>query len=125
MTHIPLLYYHSIVMLQVPKQALTVGVGTVMDARQVMVLITGAHKAYALRMAIEEGVSHMWTVSAFQQHPKVFHLYSSVSARLMFSLCSSSGSAYHCLTYESILIHLNFCPQKLTSASNFIIGLSI
>ena len=32
----------------VPKQALTVGVGTVMDAREVMVLITGAHKAFAL-----------------------------------------------------------------------------
>jgi len=55
---------------QVPKQALTVGVGTVMDAREVMVLITGAHKAYALHMAIEEGVNHMWTVSAFQQHPR-------------------------------------------------------
>jgi len=54
---------------QVPKQALTVGVGTVMDAREVMVLITGAHKAFALYKAIEEGVSHMWTVSAFQQHP--------------------------------------------------------
>jgi 6-phosphogluconolactonase/glucosamine-6-phosphate isomerase/deaminase len=33
---------------QVPKQALTVGVGTVMDAREVMILITGAHKAHAL-----------------------------------------------------------------------------
>ena len=33
---------------QVPKQALTVGVGTVMDAREVLILITGAHKAYAL-----------------------------------------------------------------------------
>ena len=31
-----------------PKQALTVGVGTVMDAREVMILITGAHKAFAL-----------------------------------------------------------------------------
>jgi len=55
---------------QVPKQALTVGVGTVMDAREVMILITGAHKAYALHMAIEEGINHMWTVSAFQQHPR-------------------------------------------------------
>jgi len=54
----------------VPKQALTVGVGTVMDAKEVMVLITGAHKAYALHMAIEEGINHMWTVSAFQQHPR-------------------------------------------------------
>lgn len=54
---------------KVPKQALTVGVGTVMDANEVMILITGAHKAFALYKAIEEGVNHMWTVSAFQQHP--------------------------------------------------------
>lgn len=53
---------------KVPKMALTVGVGTVMDAHEVMILITGAHKALALSKAIEEGVSHMWTVSAFQQH---------------------------------------------------------
>lgn len=37
---------------------------------KVMVLITGAHKAFALYKAIEEGVNHMWTVSAFQQHPQ-------------------------------------------------------
>lgn len=37
---------------------------------QVMILITGGHKAFALYKAIEEGVNHMWTVSAFQQHPK-------------------------------------------------------
>jgi len=55
---------------QVPKQALTVGVGTVMDAKEVLILITGAHKAYALHMAIEEGINHMWTVSAFQQHAR-------------------------------------------------------
>jgi glucosamine-6-phosphate deaminase len=53
---------------KVPTMALTVGVGTVMDAKEVMILITGSHKAYALHMAIEEGVNHMWTVSAFQQH---------------------------------------------------------
>jgi len=53
---------------KVPRQALTVGVGTVMDAREVLVLITGANKAIALYKAIEEGVCHMWTVSAFQQH---------------------------------------------------------
>lgn len=35
---------------------------------QVMILITGAHKSFALYKAIEEGVNHMWTVSAFQQH---------------------------------------------------------
>jgi len=55
---------------KVPQQALTVGVGTVMDAREVMILITGAHKSLALYKAIEEGINHMWTISAFQQHPK-------------------------------------------------------
>jgi len=55
---------------KVPKQALTVGVGTVMDAREVMILITGINKAFALYKAVEEGVNHMWTVSAFQQHPR-------------------------------------------------------
>lgn len=59
---------------KVPKQSLTVGVGTVMDAREVMILITGAHKAFALYKAIEEGVNHMWTVSAFQQHPKTLFI---------------------------------------------------
>jgi len=53
---------------KVPTMALTVGVGTVMDAKEVMIIITGAHKAFALHKAIEEGISHMWTVSAFQMH---------------------------------------------------------
>jgi len=53
---------------QVPKMALTVGVGTVMDAREVIVIITGTHKAYALAKAVEDGVNHMWTVSAIQTH---------------------------------------------------------
>lgn len=34
-----------------------------------MILITGAHKSFALYKAIEDGINHMWTVSAFQQHP--------------------------------------------------------
>uniref|UniRef100_T1IPI8 Glucosamine-6-phosphate isomerase n=1 Tax=Strigamia maritima TaxID=126957 RepID=T1IPI8_STRMM len=59
---------------QVPKQALTVGVGTVMEAREVMILILGAHKAFALYKAIEEGINHMWTVSAFQTHPRSIFL---------------------------------------------------
>ncbi|KAI8147581.1 glucosamine-6-phosphate isomerase 1 [Fennellomyces sp. T-0311] len=55
---------------KVPKLALTVGVSTVMDAREVCIIITGAHKSIALAKCIEEGVNHMWTVSAIQMHPK-------------------------------------------------------
>ncbi|ODQ54029.1 glucosamine-6-phosphate isomeras-like protein (glucosamine-6-phosphate deaminase) [Saitoella complicata NRRL Y-17804] len=54
---------------KVPKMALTVGVATVMDAREVLILITGAHKSLALHSCIELGISHMWTVSALQNHP--------------------------------------------------------
>ena len=39
-----------------------------------MILITGAHKAYALHKAIEGGISHMFTVSAFQQHKSAIFL---------------------------------------------------
>lgn len=54
---------------QVPRQALTVGVGTVMDAAEVLVLVNGAQKSRALYEAIECGVSHMCTSSIFQLHP--------------------------------------------------------
>ena len=53
---------------QVPKQALTVGVGTVMDAREVLILCNGPKKARALHHMIENGVNHMWTSSMLQMH---------------------------------------------------------
>jgi len=53
---------------KVPTTALTVGVGTVMDAKEVMLVITGYNKARALREAVEKGVNHMWTVSMLQLH---------------------------------------------------------
>ncbi len=53
---------------KVPKLALTVGVGTVMDAREVMILVNGHHKARALQAAVEGSVNHMWTISALQTH---------------------------------------------------------
>jgi len=55
---------------KVPKTALTVGVGTVMYAREVLLLINGHSKARALAQAVEGAVSQMWTVTALQMHPK-------------------------------------------------------
>ncbi|MDR3021036.1 MAG: glucosamine-6-phosphate deaminase [Treponema sp.] len=55
---------------KVPKTALTVGVGTVMDAREVVIIVSGRSKARALQKVIEEGVNHMWTLSCLQMHPK-------------------------------------------------------
>ncbi|EKO3481944.1 glucosamine-6-phosphate deaminase [Vibrio fluvialis] len=55
---------------QVPKYALTIGVGTLLDAQEVMILVTGHNKAQALEAAVEGCVNHLWTVSALQLHPK-------------------------------------------------------
>ncbi|MCK6603904.1 MAG: glucosamine-6-phosphate deaminase [Ignavibacteriaceae bacterium] len=54
----------------VPRTALTVGVKTVLDADEVLIIITGHQKARALSKVVEEGLNHMWTVSALQMHPK-------------------------------------------------------
>ena len=53
---------------KVPKTALSVGVGTVCDSKQVMLLISGHNKARALRHCVEGGVDHAWTISALQLH---------------------------------------------------------
>ncbi len=55
---------------KVPKTALTVGVGTVMDADEVLIIVNGLGKARALRHAVEEGITQMWTISALQMHRK-------------------------------------------------------
>mgnify|MGYP001055569104 CR=1 FL=1 len=54
---------------KVPKTALTVGVGTILDADEVLILVNGHGKARALRHGVEEGINHMWTISALQRHP--------------------------------------------------------
>ena len=54
----------------VPKTALTVGVGTIMDSKEVIILANGASKARAIGVAIEGSVNHKWTVTALQNHPK-------------------------------------------------------
>ena len=53
---------------KVPKTALTVGVATVLDAKEVLILVNGHHKARALFQAVEGPVTQMWTISALQLH---------------------------------------------------------
>ena len=53
----------------VPKTALTVGVGTVLSAKKVLILATGHKKARAVRHGVEGSYNHQWTISALQVHP--------------------------------------------------------
>ena len=56
---------------EVPQLALTVGVGTVMDAREVVVVAAGKRKARAVAACVEGPVTQMWTASCLQMHPNV------------------------------------------------------
>ncbi|MBI3370289.1 MAG: glucosamine-6-phosphate deaminase [Betaproteobacteria bacterium] len=54
---------------KVPTHAVTVGVGTITDARQVLLVVSGEEKALALQHAVEGSVTHMWAITALQMHP--------------------------------------------------------
>jgi glucosamine-6-phosphate deaminase len=67
----------------VPIYAITMGVGTILEARQIMLLASGDHKAQAVAAAIEGPVTSMITASALQLHPDViFYLDEAAAARL-------------------------------------------
>ena len=59
---------------KVPKTALTVGVGTVLSAKEVLIICNGHNKARALQHAVEGGITQMWTISALQMHQIVYEL---------------------------------------------------
>ncbi len=52
----------------VPKTALTVGIQTIMDAKEVIILAKGLGKALAVHHAVEGAVNNLWPISMFQHH---------------------------------------------------------
>jgi glucosamine-6-phosphate deaminase len=53
----------------VPAHCLTQGLGTIMDARHVVLVATGRSKAEAVHQLAEGGVSALWPASVLQHHP--------------------------------------------------------
>ena len=67
----------------VPRQAITMGVGSILAARRVVLLAFGEHKAPIVRRAVEEQPSSQVSASALQQHPDArFVLDRAAAARL-------------------------------------------
>ncbi|MFD1008328.1 glucosamine-6-phosphate deaminase [Oceanisphaera ostreae] len=54
----------------VPSQAVTVGLGTLLDAEEVMLLVTGEHKALALQAAVEGEIAPLWPISCLRIHQR-------------------------------------------------------
>ena len=67
----------------VPRQAITMGVGSILDARRVVLLAFGEHKAPIVRKAVEEPPCSHVSASALQQHADArFVLDRAAAARL-------------------------------------------
>ncbi|MDO7689290.1 MAG: PIG-L family deacetylase, partial [Pirellulales bacterium] len=53
----------------VPRQAITMGVGSILDARRIVLLAFGEHKAPIVRQAVEDTPNSHVSASSLQQHP--------------------------------------------------------
>ena len=56
---------------QVPKLCLTQGLGTIMEARHLVLVATGGNKAEAVHQMVEGPISAMWPATVLQMHPHV------------------------------------------------------
>ncbi len=52
-----------------PRHAITMGVGTILECKRLLMLVTGAEKAGILHKAVEGPITSMVTASALQLHP--------------------------------------------------------
>ncbi|MBE5800745.1 MAG: glucosamine-6-phosphate deaminase [Clostridiales bacterium] len=64
----------------VPRYAVSLGIGSIMQARQVLLVATGSDKAEAVRRALEEDVSPQWQASILRTHPDVVFLLDEAAA---------------------------------------------
>ena len=64
----------------VPRSAVSLGIGAIMQAKQVLLIATGAEKAEAIRQAVEGDVSPQWQASILRTHPDVVFLLDEAAA---------------------------------------------
>lgn len=58
----------------VPRQAITMGIGSILKAKQILLLARGASKAEAIRNAVEGPITTQCPASLLQSHPNVIVL---------------------------------------------------
>jgi len=68
---------------QVPRLAVTMGVGTILESRRCLLLAFGPHKALAIRDTVEGPVTAQVTASALQLHREVIGIFDEAAARLL------------------------------------------
>ncbi len=70
----------------VPHQAITMGVGTILEARRIVLLAFGEHKAATVQRAVEGSMSDAVAASFLQQHPDATFLLDTAAAGSLTAL---------------------------------------
>jgi glucosamine-6-phosphate deaminase len=68
---------------KVPRLAVTMGVGTILESRRCLLLAFGGHKAAAVRDTVEGPITAQVTASALQLHREVIGVFDEAAARLL------------------------------------------
>jgi glucosamine-6-phosphate deaminase len=80
---------------RVPKRAITMGVGTILESRRCLLLATGAEKAAVLARAVEGPITSMITASALQLHPRCTVIADEAAAKHL------KGKSYYRWLFEN------------------------
>jgi len=65
---------------EVPRHCITMGIGTIMDVRRIVLLAFGSHKTAAVQQVVEGPVSATWPATILQMHPSAVVLLDEAAA---------------------------------------------
>jgi glucosamine-6-phosphate deaminase len=80
---------------EVPKHCITQGIGTILEARHLLLLAFGENKAEAVAQSLEGGISSFWPASALQLHAHVSVFVDNSAAKLL------KNRAYYEFAYDN------------------------
>jgi glucosamine-6-phosphate deaminase len=79
----------------IPRRAITMGVGTILESKRCLMLVTGFKKAITLKKAAEGPITSMVTASALQLHPQCTVIADEAAAELL------EGKKYYRWIFEN------------------------
>lgn len=68
---------------EMPKKAITLGIGGIMNAKQIVLIATGKNKAEAIKAAVRGDITPNWPISILRTHPNVVFLLDEEAAALL------------------------------------------
>ncbi|MBN1982156.1 MAG: glucosamine-6-phosphate deaminase [Chitinivibrionales bacterium] len=79
----------------IPRRAITMGVGTILESKRCLMLVSGSEKAQILKKAVEGPITAMVTASALQLHPRCTVIADDAAAELL------EGKEYYRWIFEN------------------------